>query len=281
MDGYILTEEKLAEFEAYLKKEEHEKATIEKYMSNIRFFALWLEGRAVTKETVAEWKSYLQKEKYAPGTINTKLSSLNSFFCFAHLEEFRVKFLHIQRPMFREDSKDLLREEYERLLRTARQSGAERLELVMETMGATGIRVSELAYITVEAARKGRTTIKLKGKIRVILLPGKLCQKLLKYVRKCKIITGEIFLTKSGKSLSRRQIWREMKELCRHAGVEDSKVYPHNLRHFFATVFYKATKDIVKLADVLGHSSVSTTRIYLLTTGREHAKQINRLNLVI
>ena len=281
MNGYVLTEEKLAAFEAYLRKEEHEKATIEKYIRNVQFFARWLEGKAVTKETVAAWKSFLQKEKYAPGTINAKLSSLNSFFCFAHLEKFRVKFLHIQRPMFREDSKDLLRAEYERLLRAARQTGDKRLELVMKTMGATGIRVSELAYITVEAARRGRTTIKLKGKIRVILLPEKLCRELLKYVKKCRIATGEIFLTKNGKSLSRRQIWREMKKLCRYAKVEDSKVYPHNLRHFFATMFYKATKDIVKLAEVLGHSSIGTTRIYLLTTGKEHARQISQLNLVI
>ena len=264
MNGYVLTEEKLAAFEAYLRKEEHEKATIEKYIRNVQFFARWLEGKAVTKETVAEWKSFLQKEKYAPGTINAKLSSLNSFFCFAHLEKFRVKFLHIQRPMFREDSKDLLRAEYERLLRAARQTGDKRLELVMKTMGATGIRVSEL-----------------KGKIRVILLPEKLCRELLKYVKKCRIATGEIFLTKNGKSLSRRQIWREMKKLCRYAKVEDSKVYPHNLRHFFATMFYKATKDIVKLADVLGHSSIGNTRIYLLTTGKEHARQISQLNLVI
>jgi len=281
MDDYILTEERQRDFACYLEKEEHEKSTIEKYTRNVRFFAKWLDGRCVTKEAVAEWKEDLQARQYSPSTVNSKLSALNRFLSFAHLEQCRVKFLHIQRPLFREDSRDLLREEYERLLKAAGRIGNKRLELVMETIGSTGIRVSELAYITMEAVKRGRTTIKLKGKIRVILLPEKLCRKLLKYARLFRIASGEIFLTRSGKSLSRRQIWREMKDLCREAGVENSKVYPHNLRHLFATVFYRACKDIVKLADVLGHSSIETTRIYLITTGKEHARQIDRLDLVL
>ena len=176
--------------------------------------------------------------------------------------------------MFRKQSKELTKAEYERLLETARRMGKERLSLLMETICATGIRVSELSYITVESAREGRAQVELKGKIRVILLPGKLCRKLLKYAQEQGNTSGEIFVTKGGRGLGRRQIWREMKELCKAAGVEDSKVFPHNLRHLFATSFYKICKDIVRLADVLGHSSVETTRIYLLTAGREHARQM-------
>ena len=194
--------------------------------------------------------------------------------------ECKVKFLKIQRQIFRKQSEEFTREEYERLVSIAREEGKDRLALLMETIGATGIRVSELAYITVDAAKAGRAEIVLKGKIRIILLSGKLCRKLLKYAGKQKIDSGEIFLTKTGKSLSRRQIWREMKEICKKADVESSKVFPHNLRHLFATSFYKICKDIVKLADVLGHSSIETTRIYLLTAGEEHMRQLEQMRLV-
>lgn len=279
-DDHVLTEEKIREFYAYLQREEKQKATVEKYVRNIRFFAVWLDGRGITKETAAQWKEHLQEERYAPSTVNSKLAALNRFLNFAGIEECRVKFLHIQRRAFREDSRDLEREEYRRLLEAARLSGDERLELVIEAICATGIRVSELAYLTVEAAGKGRATVKLKGKIRMILLPKRLCQKLLAYARKRSILAGEIFLTRRGKGLSRRQIWREMKELSKKAGVESTKVFPHNLRHLFATVFYKSCGDIVKLADVLGHSSIETTRIYLMTSGKEHLRQIDRLCLV-
>ena len=192
-----------------------------------------------------------------------------------------MKFLRIQRQMFRNQSKELTKAEYERLLETARRIGKERLSLLMETICATGIRVSELSYITVESAREGRAQVELKGKIRVILLPGKLCRKLLKYAQEQGNASGEIFVTKGGRGLGRRQIWREMKELCKAAGVEASKVFPHNLRHLFATSFYKICKDIVRLADVLGHSSVETTRIYLLTAGREHARQMELTGLIL
>ena len=281
MGTYVLTEEKIKEFAKHLEGEERGKETIEKYVRNIRFFASWLGGQSVTKEKAAEWKASLQRENFAPSTINSKLSALNSFFKFANMEECRVKFLHIQRMVFREDSKELDKEEYERLLSAAYLGGEERLGLAMETIGATGIRVSELEYITVEAVREGRATVELKGKIRVILIPGKLCRKLLKFAGKQGIDSGGIFRTRSGKGLSRRQIWREMKRLCGEAGVEHSKVFPHNLRHLFAMVFYKVSGDIVKLADVLGHSSVETTRIYLISTGKEHAYQMERLGLVI
>lgn len=254
---------------------------MEKYLRNVRFFARWLEGRKIDKEAVAAWKEHLQGEGYAPSTVNSKLVALNRFFGFAHLEECRVKFLHVQRRAFREDSRDLERQEYERLLMAARRSGDRRLELVIGTIGATGIRVGELPFVTVEAARRGRTTVNLKGKVRVILLPEKLCGKLLSYAKRAGIRSGEIFRTKSGRGLSRRQIWREMKMLSKRAGVEGTKVFPHNLRHLFATVFYEACGDIVKLADVLGHSSIETTRIYLMTTGKEHARQLDQLGLVL
>lgn len=281
MEEHRLTEKEIDAFEKYLKQEERGKATIEKYLREIRSFFLWIGERAVSKEAVLEWKDYLQKEAYASVTVNGKLSALNSFFKFMEWEECRVKFLRIQRQIFRKQSKELTQKEYENLINTAHRARKERLGLIMETICSTGIRVSELAFITVEAAREGRAEVELKGKIRVILLPGKLCRKLLKYAGEQNNTSGQIFLTKSGKGLSRRQIWREMKELCKEAGVESSKVFPHNLRHLFATSFYKICKDIVKLSDVLGHSSVETTRIYLMTTGAEHAHQLEQMRLVL
>ena len=274
------TTEAITAFGQYLKIEERSGGTIEKYLHDVRAFAAWLDGRPVTKEAVTDWKAHLLAEQYAPATINSMLAALNSLFRFLGWTGFPSKFLKIQRRMFRDSDKELKREEYERLLVTAKERGQGRLALLMETIGGTGIRVSEVKYITVEAAGSGRAEISLKGKIRTILIPGRLCRKLLKYAKKNKIASGEIFLTRSGSSLSRKQIWAEMKALCAAAGVEPSKVFPHNLRHLFATVFYKACKDIAKLADVLGHSSVETTRIYLLTTGAEHARQLDRLRLV-
>lgn len=281
MNYSTITEKEILNFESFLKSEEREKATIEKYLREVRSFGKWMGERTVTKEAVIEWKECLQKKGNAPSTINAKLSALNGFFTYMGWEQCRVKFLRIQRQMFRTQSKELTREEYERLLDAARSEGKERLALLMETICATGIRVSELAYITAEAVQQSRAEIELKGKIRVILIPKKLCQKLLKYMKEQEITSGEIFLTKGGKGLSRRQIWREMKELCKKTDVESSKVFPHNLRHLFATSFYKICKDIVKLADVLGHSSVETTRIYLLTAGEEHARQLEMMKLVI
>ena len=280
MDRVINTE-KRKEFSGYLKSEERTPGTIDKYLRDVRSFAMWLNGREVTKELAAAWKEHLLAEHYAPVTVNAMLAAINSFFRFAGWEECRVKFLKIQRRLFRDSARELTRQEYDRLLETARTLGRERLALLMETICATGIRVSEVRYITVEAVQQGRVDISLKGKIRTILLPNKLCRKLAKYAKHKKIASGEIFLTGSGKSLSRRQIWAEMKRVCKTAGVDSSKVFPHNLRHLFATVYYRIYKDIVKLADILGHSSVETTRIYLLTTGTEHRQQLERLRLVL
>lgn len=279
MKNHSLIPEQITAFERYLRTEERSSGTIEKYLRDVRAFAVWLNGRIVTKET-AGWKEHLLDRHYAPVTINSMLAAINAFFRFVGWEDCRVKFLKIQRRMFREASRELSREEYDRLLSTAHTLGRDRLALLMETICASGIRVSEVRYITVEAARQGQTEIALKGKIRTILLPDKLCRKLLKYARHKKIASGEIFRTESGKSLGRRQIWAEMKQLCKYAGVAPSKVFPHNLRHLFATTFYRACRDISRLADVLGHSSIETTRIYLLTTGSEQVKQMDPLGLV-
>ena len=280
MDQRTLSTKQLAAYDASLRTDERAPGTMEKYLRDLRAFLVWLDGRTVTKELAHQWKEELQTRGYAPVTINSMLSALNGLFRFLGWEECRVKFLKVQRRLFRDERRDLNQSEYNRLLETAHQLGRERLALLMETICATGIRVSEVRYITVEAARDGKAEIALKGKIRTILLPNKLSRKLLKYAKRQKIASGEIFLTRSGKALSRRQIWAEMKRLCRHAGVEPSKVFPHNLRHLFATAFYRACKDIAHLADLLGHSSVETTRIYLISSGTEHARQIERLGLV-
>ncbi len=280
MDEHKLTGAQIAAFGRYLRKEEKSPGTREKYCRDIWAFSAWLDGRGLTKEVVTAWKEHLAAERYAPVTINSMLASVHAFLRFTGWGECRVKYLKLQRRLFREDSRELTREEYGRLLDTARDLGRERLALVMETMGATGIRVSEVKYITAEAVLAGRAEISLKGKVRTILLPGKLCRKLLKYAKRKKIASGEIFLTGDGNSLSRKQIWAEMKALCQRAGVAASKVFPHNLRHLFATAFYRACKDIAKLADLLGHSSIETTRIYLVSTGAEHSQQLERLGLV-
>ena len=280
MEKCQLTVEQIASYGQFLYREERSSGTIEKYLRDINTFVQWLGDRDVTKELTATWKSCLLEQGYAPVTINSMLSALNGLFKFLGWNECRVKLLKIQRRLFRDTNRELTRSEYDRLLATAKELGRDRLALLIETIGATGIRVSEVKYITVEAARKGKAEISLKGKIRVILLSAKLCRKLLKYAKKQKTASGAIFRTKSGKDLSRRQIWAELKGLCERAGVAPTKVFPHNLRHLFATIFYKACKDIVKLADVLGHSSIETTRIYLVTSGTEHQRQLDRLGLV-
>ena len=229
---------------------------------------------------MGEWRGYLLQAGRKPVTINGKLSALNKFLSFLGRNDCRTKYLKIQRRLFRSTEKQLSKQEYIRLMETAHSLGRERLALLMETICATGIRVSEVKYITAEAIRAGRTEIALKGKIRTILLPGKLCRKLKKYAGKRKIVSGEVFLTRNGKGMSRRQIWAEMKSLCEKAGVAPSKVFPHNLRHLFAQTFYRVCRDVAKLADVLGHSSIETTRLYLISTEAEHVRQMERMGLI-
>ena len=276
-----ITERELENFVQNLRTSERSAGTIEKYVRDVRKFAAWLEGEAVSRERAAAWRDSLLERGYAPVTVNSMVAAVNRFFAALGWEEYKVKALKIQRRLFRDSGKELSREEYERLVSAAHTQGRERLALLLETICSTGIRVSEVKYITVEAAQAGRAEISLKGKLRVILLPGKLCRKLKKYARQQKTASGEIFLTRSGKSLSRRQIWAEMKGLCQKAGVAPSKVFPHNLRHLFARTFYRVCRDVAKLADVLGHSSIETTRIYLISTGDEHAKVLARMRLLL
>ena len=280
MKERVLNSRQLGLFARKLREDERSAGTIENYLRHIRAFAVWAQGRPVTKELAAEWKEHLISSDYCPGTINTMLVSLNRFFGFLGWNDCQVKTLRIQRRLFREDCKELTREEYQRLIAAAQSTGRERLMLLMETICSTGIRVSEVKYITVEALKLGKAEISLKGKIRTILLPNKLCRKLLKYAKKQRTASGEVFLTRNGAGLSRKQIWAEMKSVCEKARVAASKVFPHNLRHLFARTFYKVCRDVARLADVLGHSSIETTRIYLISTGVEHQWQLEQMRLV-
>ena len=275
----IITREQINTYCASMLADERAAGTVAKYRRDVTAFARWLGGRPVSKENSTGWKAHLLNRGYAPRTINSMLAAVNSFFRFAGWN-IKVKFLKIQRQLFRDATRELNRAEYTQLLAAARSNGQERLALIMETLCATGIRISELCYITVTAAQQGKATISLKGKIRTILLSTKLCRKLLKYAKKQKIATGEIFLTSSGKGISRRQVWHELKRLCAAAGVESSKVFPHNFRRLFAVTYYKASRDIARLADVLGHSSIETTRIYLTVSGADQVRQLDRLGLV-
>ena len=275
-----ITKDNLAAYRAYLRAEERSAATIAKYLHAVTAFAVWLGDAELTKEAVTDWKAELLRRGQAPATVNAALAALNGLFRFLGRDDCRVRFLKVQRRAFRDESRELTQGEYTALVETARTRGKTRLALLTETIGGTGIRVSEVAYITVEAAQRGRAEITLKGKIRTILLPAKLCRKLLKYAKARGIDRGVIFRTSTGRPLSRHQIWAELKALCKAAGVEPSKVFPHNLRHLFAVAFYRVSRDIVKLADVLGHSSIETTRIYLMTTEKEHQRQLDRLRLV-
>ena len=275
-----LTEREFDQFEDYLRHDEREESTIEAYLRSLTRFSEWADGRAVTKELAMEWKVALSEAGYRPISVNAMLAAVNKFFTCMGREDCKVKYLKLQRQMFRKSEKDLSKEEYQRLVQAAREKGDLRMELILETICATGIRVGELKYITVEAVRAGVVEIALKGKIRTILLPHRLCRKLQKYAKKQKIASGKIFLTQDGLPVSRQYVWTRMKALCGPAGVERTKVFPHNLRSLFARSFYGSCHDVVRLADVLGHSSIETTRIYLMSTGKEYLRQLDKLGLV-
>ena len=277
--GFSITEADISAFRLTLRSEERSSGTVAQYGRAVLGLAVWLDGRGVTQEALNAWKGELAS-RYSARTVNAMLAAVNCFCKFAGLS-YRLRFLRVQRAMFREDARELTRTDYERLLHTAEGSGQQRLALAMECLCATGVRVSELRYFTVEAARRGRADVALKGKIRTILIPRKLSKKLLAYAKAEGIEHGEVLRTRTGRGLSRRQLWYELKRLCRVAGVAPSRVFPHNFRHLFAQTFYRATRDIAKLADVLGHSSIETTRIYLISTGAEHQRQLERLGLVL
>lgn len=277
MDVRMITERERQDFYNYLVSEEKCKATIEKYLRDIDAFCRGIGDTPVTKEAVVAFKQQLLEQGYAVRSVNSMLASVNSLFSFLGWQNCRVKSLRIQRDVYRSESRELTKAEYFRLLGAARKPG---LRLMLETICATGIRVSEVRFFTVEAMLAGEITVRCKSKTRRILIPGKLRKRLLNFAQKEKIHSGSIFLGRNGKPLDRSRIWALMKSLCATAGVEKSKVFPHNLRKLFARTFYSQKKDIAKLADILGHSNINTTRIYIISTGSEHRRQIESLGLI-
>lgn len=281
MKGQFLTDKLVAEFSAHLKNEEKSQNTTEKYLRDVRMFAAHFRDTEITKEMVIAYKSKLLAEHYAVRSVNSILASLNSLFTFLGWSDCKVKSMKLQRQIYCPEEKELTKAEYLRLVNTAKRKGKERLNLILQTICGTGIRVSELEYITVEAAKSGKAVVALKGKTRSVFLVKELQKKLLRYATEQNISSGTIFITRNGKPLSRTNIWREMKGLCQEAGVNPQKVFPHNLRHLFARVFYGIEKDIAKLADILGHSSINTTRIYIISTGSEHRKRMENMHLIL
>ena len=280
MNEKIITKELINNFKNYLYEEERSDNTIEKYMRDVRFFRKWLGGRELDKAAVLAYKKELC-ERYAPKSVNSVLSSLNSLFVFMNWHDLKVKTLKIQRRIFADKEKELTKSEYERLLNAAKDKKNERLYYLMQTIASTGLRVSELKYVTCEAVRQGQAVINCKGKIRQIFLPKQLCQMLKGYIKSRNITSGSVFITRSGKPLDRCAIWKMLKNLCDSANIDKSKVFPHNFRHLFARTFYNIQKDIVRLADILGHSSVETTRIYTMESGDVHRKQIQKMGLLL
>ncbi len=281
MNRRIITVEIIRDFRRFLVEEEKSTATIEKYMRDVRAFTSFISGEEITKDRVIAYKNTLINENYAPRSINSMLASLNSLFSFLDWLDLKVKAIKLQRQIYCSEDKELTKEEYKRLVNTANRKGNERLCLLLQTICGTGIRVSELQFITVEAVKYGEAMVSLKGKIRSVFIVKELKKKLLRYAAEQGIKSGYIFVTRTGKPMSRTNIWREMKALCKEANVNPNKVFPHNLRHLFARTFYGLEKDIAKLADILGHSSIDTTRIYIISTGTEHRRRMENMRLVI
>lgn len=275
----IITKAHIKEYATYLSEQEKSYATIEKYVRDITAFSEWLGDSVVDKLTVLRYKEILVR-KLAPASVNSVISSLNGFFLYNGWYKLKIKVLKIQKQIFASSEKELTKDEYERLVYTAKRQGNEKLCLLMQTICSTGIRVSELKYITVESARREQADISLKGKMRVVIIPRSLCKMLLSYAKRQKITSGPVFVTKKGVPLDRSNIWKLMKALCESANVPKNKVFPHNLRHLFARTFYSIRKDIVRLADILGHTSINTTRIYTMETGEIHRRQIQNLGLL-
>ena len=272
-----ITNEQIRSFALHLHEDEKSEATVEKYIRDVSAFSSFLRERELTKQEVIEYKKQIS-ENYAPASVNSMLVSINSFLDFIGFHDLRVKLLKIQRQMFVSEKKELTAAEYRRLLKAAQGT---RLALVIQTICETGIRVSELEFITVEAVECGRAVVDCKNKTRVILIPTALRKILLQYIKKTGVKAGSVFVTKTGKKLNRSNIWRDMKELCERANVDQEKVFPHNLRHLFARTFYSLERDIVRLADLLGHSSINTTRVYTIETGREHFNCLERMHRVL
>lgn len=281
MNKSLVTQDKMAAFREFLAVGEKAGSTVEKYLRDVSAFAAWNGSQALSREAVLEYKTRLQESGYKPGSVNSMIVSLNRFFDFLGRPELKLRTLKLQRPIYCPEEKELSRSEFERLVLTARRRGKARLEMLLQTLVATGIRVSELPFITVEAAKAGKATVSLKGKIRPVIIVDRLRRLLLAYAKGQGISSGPIFVTRSGRPMDRTHVWREMKGLCQAADVDPRKVFPHNLRHLFARIFYQAKKDIVKLADVLGHANVETTRLYVISTGAEHRRYLESLRLLV
>ena len=280
MKGRILTSNIIDNYKEHLSLEEKSIATVEKYIRDVKAFAMYTHGNVVTKEIVIAYKKYLQ-ENYAVRSVNSMLASINSLFSFLEWNDLKVKSLKLHQQIFCPEEKELTKAEYTRLCRAAKRRCNQRLCLILQTICGTGIRVSELQFITIEAVKSGEAIVNCKGKTRSVFIVKKLKQKLLHYAAEQGIKSGMIFVTRSGKPINRTNIWREMKALCMDANVNPQKVFPHNLRHLFARVFYGIEKDIAKLADILGHSSINTTRIYIISTGTEHRRHMENMRLII
>lgn len=279
MKMQAITKKLIQKFKENLTEEEKAEATIEKYIRDITAFAVWLNGEIPNKHRVLEYKDYLI-DKYKTASVNSVLSSLNAFFEYSDWFRLKVKCIKVQRQIFSDSEKELTKNEYERLLDAAKTNGNERLYLLMQTICVLGIRVSELKYVTVRSIDRMFAEISCKGKTRTVLIPENLCKLLKKYADRNKIKSGPVFVTRTGQPLNRSNIWSDMKKLCDTAGVSKDKVFPHNLRHLFARTYYSIEKDIVRLADILGHSSINTTRIYTMETGEVHRRQMQRLGLL-
>lgn len=280
MKGRFITAKTIAEFKEHLILEERSEITVEKYIRDVKAFAAYAENNEITKETVIAYKKHLQ-EAYAVRSVNSMLASINSLFAFLGWHDLKVKSLKLQQQVFCPEDKELTKAEYARLCKTAERKHNKRLNLILQTICGTGIRVSELQYITVEAVKQGEAVVYCKAKTRSVFIVKELKQKLLRYAAEQGIKNGVIFVTRTGKPISRTNIWREMKALCEEANVNPQKVFPHNLRHLFARVFYGIEKDIAKLADILGHSSINTTRIYIISTGMEHRQRMESMRLIL
>ena len=280
MEGRVITAKMIAGFREHLILEERSVATIQKYIRDVKAFMAYAQNSAITKETVIAYKKYLQ-ENYAVRSANSMLASINSFFSLFGWNDLKVKSLKLQQQIYCPEEKELTKAEYTRLGKAAQRRHNERLNLILQTICGTGIRVSELQFITVEAAKCGEAVVRCKGKTRAVFIVRELRQKLLRYAAEQNIQSGMIFVTRTGKPISRTNIWREMKALCVEANVNPQKVFPHNLRHLFARVFYGIEKDIAKLADILGHSSINTTRIYNITNGMEHRRRMENMHLIL
>lgn len=279
-EGPVINEETIENYIAYQGEQEKNKSTLQKYRHDLQALVYFLKGEELTKKVLIRWKEHLIKQ-YAPATVNVMLSAINGYVRYMNWGELIVKPLKIQKCLFLEEEKELTRGEYVRLVRTAQIKGNVRLSLVIQTLCATGMRVSELKFITVESVYCGKVEISNKGKLRIIFLPNDLRKLLKRYVKNQKKTTGAVFTTRSGKPLDRSNIWRDMKKLCKNANVSEKKVFPHNLRHLFARTFYTLEKDLSRLADILGHTNINTTRIYTAESGTVHVQQMQRMKLIV